>query len=755
MGDLALLDLLECPLCFERLDISAKVLPCQHTFCKPCLQRMVYSKAEVRCPECRTPVSCGIEELPANLLLVRLLDGIWEGCQNGMRRSTSQRHIVSMAHSQSIRKGRDSRSSQIPQRRLTMSRRSPLDGVPCARALYNYRGNIPGGLNIKLGDLVILRQKLDENWYHGEANGTSGLFPASAVQVINQLPQALCPPRPSYDAETGSVKHTETAKANDSPETRSRFGDGRTSAVVGHMFSSTEPRSPRELLMTNALNQLNRLSQNPSVERQPHEFSSPTFGSSSNPALVTQLSRCLPEDSQVPSSPVEGTIVADSAPAFTMAFINPQSHATSAENNHSRQQISISVCAVLSSYNPRRPEELELHKGEMVGVYGKFKEGWLRGLSLRTGKVGILPGNYVTPVLRTSARFLDLKSVPAQAGKRSLTTKPPVAAIALDRITPNGTTRPDFQVHSVAMPTPVLSAGAARAAAQQEGTMGRGTVRRAFTAPQRGSSVKSNSSFQKSSTLVARPQQPHPSGITVQTHNIASAPVTALMRHNQPASTARMLYRVSETTSPTAGSSVLLDAIESVAKELPSKPATAARHSILIKPDSYKYNTEKPTKTVRFQTQDSPPPTRSSSQPPAGQTNLPTRPGVSAQDQRGNPVPAGYHSRGGSDSKIPLYRKGSSADISSPDAPLQGKRPATSVSQPNANRYRVVLPYAAQCDAELNLKDGESVLVQKTRQDGRFLVTQEKSGQTGLFQCNILDFLEKQLTNGQQGTCQN
>ncbi|XP_015204961.2 E3 ubiquitin-protein ligase SH3RF2 isoform X2 [Lepisosteus oculatus] len=677
MGDLALLDLLECPLCFERLDISAKVLPCQHTFCKPCLQRMVYSKAEVRCPECRTPVSCGIEELPANLLLVRLLDGIWEGCQNGMRRSTSQRHIVSMAHSQSIRKGRDSRSSQIPQRRLTMSRRSPLDG-------------------------------------------------------------------------TGSVKHTETAKANDSPETRSRFGDGRTSAVVGHTFSSTEPRSPRELLMTNALNQLNRLSQNPSVERQPHEFSSPTFGSSSNPALVTQLSRCLPEDSQVPSSPVEGTIVADSAPAFTMAFINPQSHATSAENNHSRQQISISVCAVLSSYNPRRPEELELHKGEMVGVYGKFKEGWLRGLSLRTGKVGILPGNYVTPVLRTSARFLDLKSVPAQAGKRSLTTKPPVAAIALDRITPNGTTRPDFQVHSVAMPTPVLSAGAARAAAQQEGTMGRGTVRRAFTAPQRGSSVKSNSSFQKSSTLVARPQQ-----ITVQTHNIASAPVTALMRHNQPASTARMLYRVSETTSPTAGSSVLLDAIESVAKELPSKPATAARHSILIKPDSYKYNTEKPTKTVRFQTQDSPPPTRSSSQPPAGQTNLPTRPGVSAQDQRGNPVPAGYHSRGGSDSKIPLYRKGSSADISSPDAPLQGKRPATSVSQPNANRYRVVLPYAAQCDAELNLKDGESVLVQKTRQDGRFLVTQEKSGQTGLFQCNILDFLEKQLTNGQQGTCQN
>ena len=55
---------------------------------------------------------------------------------------------------------------------------------------------------------------------------------------------------------------------------------------------------------------------------------------------------------------------------------------------------------MLYSYKPRRPEELELRKGEMVGVYGRFNEGWLRGLSLRTSKVGILPANYVTPVLR-------------------------------------------------------------------------------------------------------------------------------------------------------------------------------------------------------------------------------------------------------------------------------------------------------------------------------------------------------------------
>ncbi|XP_048459344.1 E3 ubiquitin-protein ligase SH3RF3-like isoform X3 [Rhincodon typus] len=82
MDDLALLDLLECPVCFERLDATAKVLPCQHTFCKPCLQRIFNARKELLCPECRTPVACGIEELPVNLLLVRLLDGIKYGQSN-------------------------------------------------------------------------------------------------------------------------------------------------------------------------------------------------------------------------------------------------------------------------------------------------------------------------------------------------------------------------------------------------------------------------------------------------------------------------------------------------------------------------------------------------------------------------------------------------------------------------------------------------------------------------------------------------
>lgn len=53
------------------------------------------------------------------------------------------------------------------------------------------------------------------------------------------------------------------------------------------------------------------------------------------------------------------------------------------------------------------------------------------------------------------------------------------------------------------------------------------------------------------------------------------------------------------------------------------------------------------------------------------------------------------------------------------------------------------MAYNAKTDAELNLLEGELVLVQKPRPDGRVLVKQEITGVTGLFQNSILDILDK------------
>lgn len=87
MDERLLNDLLECSVCLERLDTSSKVLPCQHTFCKKCLEEIVHTHKELRCPECRVLVDIGIDELPPNVLLMRIL----EGMRNIPHRSTVTR----------------------------------------------------------------------------------------------------------------------------------------------------------------------------------------------------------------------------------------------------------------------------------------------------------------------------------------------------------------------------------------------------------------------------------------------------------------------------------------------------------------------------------------------------------------------------------------------------------------------------------------------------------------------------------------
>lgn len=60
----------------------------------------------------------------------------------------------------------------------------------------------------------------------------------------------------------------------------------------------------------------------------------------------------------------------------------------------------VSRFVALHAYSAHGPEELDLQKGEGIKVLGKYQDGWLRGLSLVTGRAGIFPSDYVIPVFR-------------------------------------------------------------------------------------------------------------------------------------------------------------------------------------------------------------------------------------------------------------------------------------------------------------------------------------------------------------------
>lgn len=55
------------------------------------------------------------------------------------------------------------------------------------------------------------------------------------------------------------------------------------------------------------------------------------------------------------------------------------------------------------------------------------------------------------------------------------------------------------------------------------------------------------------------------------------------------------------------------------------------------------------------------------------------------------------------------------------------------VSVSACGRYRVVVPYPPQSEAEIELREGDVVFVHKKREDGWYKGTLQRTGQTGLF----------------------
>ncbi|KFQ96419.1 Putative E3 ubiquitin-protein ligase SH3RF2, partial [Nipponia nippon] len=684
MDDLALLDLLECPVCFEKLDATAKVLPCQHTFCKPCLQRILKSQKELRCPECRTLVLCSIEQLPSNLLLIRLLDGVRCG-PNVTRFGSIQRSGV-LSSPASIR--RVPRGLQLHQHRLATNPRIHMEGVPRAKALYTYRGHNPGELRFNKGDIIMLLRQLDENWYLGEVNGISGVFPASSVQVIKHLP--LPPPlgRALYSFDLRSRDKTEnkdyltfhkragdtvllpfgvttplslaelmrtegklgdkagtfptvcpnttarqllqTSKSHWSPQfkcaslrTASPKAKGADSPAFPKV-SDSRRKSLRQFSITTALNTLNRMVHAP-AERQALEISSPVLISSSNPTVATQSS----EKAEFPyGTPLQVSASYYPAPGS----LGPSAAIVTLP--HLQHHLSAHMCVALHSYVAHGPDELELQKGEGVRVFGKDHDGWLRGMSLVTGRVGIFPSNYVAPLFRSSEliffSFSNRKSNLSDSKMPSLYASWTLSTSSLSSqgsISENGP-RQSRPLKPALLPVPVTSPGrstAATASGQASLRRGRGSTRKKRNSEQEdgslqrpgqaGTPVQVAGSLRRPPTAAVRPQQfqlyqhisPQPHSIPPGTGMAETGTRPNFSHDASPA----LVVRGGESRTPSVCSSVILDAKDPPAKsEAAPKPPASAPPSILVKPDTSRNSAEKQVKTVRFQNHSPPPPKR-------------------------------------------------------------------------------------------------------------------------------------------------
>ncbi|KAI3351835.1 hypothetical protein L3Q82_020677, partial [Scortum barcoo] len=715
MEELALMALLKCPLCFEQLDVSAKVLPCQHTFCVSCLQRQEAAHSQLLCPECRAPVPVrSVQELPVNVLLVRLLEGLQGSVGPGKDRQAAARYATPFARDL----GLTVREGQQQQETQHREKQGHSELAPRA-SMRNRRGNSSGELVPAPGNGITSKHKVDESWHRGDGGDSSGAsVPASAMQAASQMPQlqplqqsqppALC--RALYDfnpeemnledskyclsflkgdiltviqrvdehwieaklgekvgicplqfVEPNSVAaklpEGKSRRGSDSAEFHYRTGSGGKDKATDASNRTTHYGAPQVPAKTPIINALPVSSQRKqtaasSVNFYPAakgEISISSFNrqGQSRRLSVPLAARGHSHPSRVNSQRIRRhsdsthrhllqsgkKMSSETPPAISMALVNPQMSSASADGkNSSTQQLSISVCAVLYSYKPRRPEELELRKGEMVGVYGKFKEGWLRGLSLRTGKVGILPSNYISPVLRTSARLLETKAANAPlqynmvAGKKPTAAKNPTVVLALDRVNADGTIYSTGQVPSVPNGAQhAMSSTGTGKASLYGAAQGWDTVRRIFN-PHRGSNH-----FSHTSNLNVPSNSQHFAQVQASRYLPCSPALQRKKNSSTLSNSGRPLGWMTEPAAPSAAA-IFKDRDFAASHEATfhhdRQPANGP-HSILVRPDSHKNNTDKPAKSVRFLTdEDSPcPRPRTSSWSSGNQVPSNCRPG--------------------------------------------------------------------------------------------------------------------------------
>lgn len=243
----------------------------------------------------------------------------------------------------------------------------PSEPKTLAKVLYNFFAQSPKEINLRKGDLVYIRRKIDANWYEGEHHGLVGIFPVSYVEVIPAESGHLQPRR--------ALEGLARAKFNFSAQTPAELSlfRGETVVLVRRVDANWyEGRvgTKRGICPAAYLQ----------IISEPHEI------------VATTVSP------KPPASPVYSPIVSETRSPRSPASYSPQQGRR--RESPLPGPLHVDSCEPISyralyGYVPQHEDELELREGDTVLVVERCDDGWYLGSSLRTGLFGTFPGNYV------------------------------------------------------------------------------------------------------------------------------------------------------------------------------------------------------------------------------------------------------------------------------------------------------------------------------------------------------------------------
>ncbi|OCT95229.1 hypothetical protein XELAEV_18012914mg [Xenopus laevis] len=405
----------------------------------------------------------------------------------------------------------------------------------------------------------------------------------------------------------------------------------------------------------------------------------------------------------------------------------------------------------LYAYKPQKNDELELRKGEMYRVIEKCQDGWFKGTSLRTGQSGVFPGNYVTPVSRVPAGLVQARN--NTMGASHTTRGSPLAVHTSTGGMTNCTNviRPILpitvpQLHPHQSPTNSQTSNM-KTSAQQHVNQARCTIQMGHSSAQP----------QERPTATVSPlrTQSSPSrlpAIINRTHSVASPQhVQQSGLPSPPIHCARPVIPLTSAAAAITPPNVSAANINGEAANGPISLLTASPTNTGCRTDERK--TEKREKKSGLlkllagasakKKSRSPPsisPTHDSQVVVEGMIHGAVGLELSSMNSHGRAGSCPLESEmQGAMGMLPLHRKTGSLDLNfSFPSPVRQPASAMLAVRPepktlSRERYRVVVPYPPQSEAEIELKEGDIVFVHKKREDGWYKGTLQRNGRTGLF----------------------
>ncbi|XP_052673426.1 E3 ubiquitin-protein ligase SH3RF3-like isoform X2 [Crassostrea angulata] len=738
MDEQSLNELLECSVCLDRLDHTSKVLPCQHTFCRRCLDEIYGTKRELRCPECRTLVEIPVEELPSNILLIRLLEGL--KTKNSERTRSPARH------------GEHGFNESL------FSKQSSTLNPPSARALFNYDASEQSDLTFKKGDLILLKRQVDENWYQGELNSRQGFFPASYVQVLVPLPVTIPQCRGLYDFDVEDENDKKDCLCFKKDEiltvikrVDSNWIEGKKGEKIGIFpISFVELNDAAKTLINS------KASTNRSLE----------LSSKGNlvipPSSAVRQSRSPPPVPRTGSDrPRNSTDHASGSSRDTAPTPSSSRGATSLQDNPGPGNSKTKIFVALYNYKPQKEDEVELKKGDYYSVAEACQDGWLKGRCLKTGKCGVFPGNYVQPVRSPSAgnvpnsvqnvRAKSASSTSASSSSKSSSRQEKSASSRQESV---GSVRPDNNVHtkqhahtsrlegfpsskqelSTAFKSVPSSSSSSVSPGSQASSVQSSSSHRSHLPP---SSIASQGAESNSDRSLITPKSSSP-------HASEHLPSTQSGNVHKP------IHVKGSKASPLRSSS-------SEMQTLSSNTVVGPPNSVIGKSGPVMGAVSAPVSVVpNAQLPDAVGASGESSQPNKKEkrekekmslvkrlTSGKIKKSKSSPDNEGADKIS--HTRSGSyPSEVVNSVEGQHVKTGSFDSsmyPSHGSKHSKH-KVPHREKYRCKEPYPAQHVIELDLSVGDIVYVTRKREDGWFKGTLQRSGKTGLFPGSFVEKLD-------------